>query len=395
MIGVCRGRLALALLKRKKAIMRTPLLPCPIPRALLAGIVSLVLVLETAWLPPRVALAADPPCTTLPENLTRNGSLTDGGYEFPHGIMANWWTPFHISGEWPYFLLHDAENANGDIHHSSSLFINANDIVFDVGIYQEVTGTQPGAWYEFKVGWAPMLRDLPDGVVNQRVHDVVMRQVGADPHGGTDPLAPTVVWGPEFWHGAQGLNPETMRVTFQALSEKTTVFIRVRNVDESPSDKVFLDVMCLLPRTDIPTEILVPSPTPTPEATEVPPTRQVPTAVPATAVPPTATPIPPTPEPAKAWTVTPRVVAQNIVEATREQRRSIPQIGSNSVSEARPSRSGELAGVVTLSPIMIVGLVGVVGVGVLAVLLIGGFVVWRLFVRQVDDALDLGGRKRG
>ncbi len=350
-----------------------------ITRHFLFVCLALALLLQIPGASLSLAYAGDPPCTTFPENLSRNGSITEGGYETPHGIVANWWTPFRIGGEWPAFLLHDAESANGDVPGSSSQFVHANDIVFDAGIYQEISGTQPGAWYEFKVGWARALRDRHNGQVNQSIDNVIMRQVGADPFGGTEPTSPDVVWGPEFWHGSQGLNAPQMRVTFKALSERVTVFVRIRNANDSPSDKIFLDVMCLLPRTDIPPETLVPTPTATLAATE-PPTRILATRVPATALPATPTPIPPTPIPAQVWTVTPESVALSASQPT-QVRRSVPQIG------ASPQDNPQDSGVMGLRengafPIaLIIGGLAVGALGFVGVLL-GGFLVWRMVLQR-------------
>ena len=61
-------------------------------------------------------------------------------------------------------------------------------------------------------------------------------------------------------------------MTFKASSNQVTVFIRAWDNGQAPSDKVFLDVMCMVPRGDIPvdTSDLTPTVTPTPPATETP-----------------------------------------------------------------------------------------------------------------------------
>jgi hypothetical protein len=353
---------------------------CNLIRYLIAGSAALALVLEMPGAPVKPAYAGDPPCTTLPENLSRNGSITEGGYETPHGIVANGWTPFRIGGEWPAFLLHDAESANGDVPGSSAQFVHANDIMFDAGIYQEITGTQPGAWYEFKVGWARALRDRHNGRVNQSIDNVIMRQVGADPFGGTEPTSPNVIWGPEFWHGSQGLNAPQMRVTFKALSERVTVFVRIRNANDSPSDKIFLDVMCLLPRTDIPPETLVPTPTATLVATEPPPTRVPATRALATATPPAATPIPPTPKPAQVWTVTPQAVALEASQPTRQPRRNVPQIDARSGDET-DSRWSAWIESSAFPLVLLLGFSGIVTAALVGILLVG-FLFRQMVVRR-------------
>lgn len=333
---------------------------------------------------PRVL--ADGPCTTRGDNLTRNGSITDGGYDTPHGVVANSWNAYLINGDWPAYDLADNESANGDIGGSSSQYIHGDGTRFDAGIYQVVTNLQPGASYEFSVGWAAMLRDTGGGN-NTKVDDQVIRRVGVDPYGGTDPTSQNMKWGPEVGTGSSGrsLNNADMRITFAAMSNQATVFVRVYNLSSSASDKVFFDVMCLLPRGDIPLVQLQPSATPTPEATAVPPTQEIPpTRVPPTRVPPTPTPAPPTAtlEPAQVLMATRVSSAKKEATSTPQARPLIPRIGGG--SDAGGSGEGG-----SMLPILaVVGIVGVVGIGLLVALAVGGFLVWRMFNRQVDDAID-------
>jgi hypothetical protein len=361
-------------------------------RILAIALVFSLLVVPYATLFPRPALA-DGPCTTRGDNMTRNGSITDGGYDTAHGVVANSWNAFLLNGEWPAYDLADNESANGDIGGSSSQYIHGDGTRFDAGIYQVVTGATPGASYDFSVGWAAMLRDTGGGH-NTKLDNVVIRRVGVDPYGGTDPTSQNMRWGPEVGTGSSGrsLNNPDMRITFQAMANQVTVFLRVYNLSSSASDKVFFDVMCMLPRGDIPVAQVQASPTATSPATEAPadpptarPTRVPPTSTP-TPAPPTATPIP-----AQFVTTTPNSVAKNEISATPPPRPVIPQaFGSTNNSGGGDNSSGGGSGGKgnALSLAVIAGAVGVIGLALLGIILIGGFVVWRIFVRQVDDALD-------
>jgi hypothetical protein len=329
---------------------------------------------------------AQGPCTTRSDNLTRNGSVTDGGYDTAHGVVANSWNAFLINGDWPEFDLADNESANGDIGGSSSQYIHGDGTRFDAGIYQVVSGVTPGASYDFSVGWAAMLRDTGGGH-NTKVDDVVIRRVGYDPFGGTDPQSVNVQWGPEVGTGSSGrsLNHPDMRITFKALANQVTVFVRVYNLSSSASDKVFFDVMCLLPRGDIPVEAIEPSPTPTEPATPLPPTRSEPPTPRPTRVPPTPTTIPATAVPtvpAQSFTETPVRVAEHGATPTPEPRPLIPNIGGTT------DASGRASGASPFSLAVILGSIGIIGISLLGIVLIGGFAVWRIFMRQVDDALD-------
>lgn len=333
-------------------------------------------------LTPRVY--AQGPCTTRGDNLTRNGSITDGGYDTAHGVVANSWNAFLINGDWPAFDLADNENANGDIGGSSSQYIYGDGTRFDSGIYQVISGVTPGASYEFSVGWAGMLRDTGGGN-NQKFDDVIIRRVGYDPTGGTDPQSVNVQWGPEVGTGSSGrsLNHPDMRITFKALANQVTVFVRVYNLSSSASDKVFFDVMCLLPRGDIPVETVQPSPSPTQPATEPPPTDAEPPTPRPTRVPPTATAIPATPIPAHVSTETPQSVASNRATVVPEVRKFIPKGGTDDASGAAAT-----TGANGLSLAVILGSAGIIALSLLGIVLIGGFAIWRIFIRQVDDALD-------
>ncbi len=350
-------------------------------RVLVCALVVLTIVIPATLRTPRAY--AEGPCTARSDNLTRNGSINDG-YDTQYGVVANSWNAFIFDRTPPSFDLVDNENAVGDSVGQYSQYIHGDGVEFDAGIYQVIAGTTPGQSYDFKIGFAIMLRDIGGGQ-NKKIDGVVIRRAGVDPTGGTDPHSPNVIWGPEWDGGGYGasLNNPNMTVTFVAKSNQVTVFARAYNRGTAPSDKAWFDVMCLLPRGDIPTVQIEPTVTPTLPATatpQVPPTR-----VPPTRVPPTATPEPPTPtlEPAQVLTATPQTVAQKRATATPEARPFIPQIG-----DGTNTGGGEGGGGGGLPILMVAGALGIVGIGLIGIVLIGGFAVWRIFLRQVDDALD-------
>lgn len=341
------------------------------------------------------AYAADgAPCTdpnAFPQNLTRNGSI-DGGYDTQYGVVASSWNAFIYDKTPPSFDLVDNENAVGDYVAPYSQYIHGDGIEFDAGIYQVIVGTTPGQSYDFKVGFAIMLRDTGGGN-NQKIDGVVVRLVGVDPTGGSDPRSPNVTWGPE-WDGGgygAGLNNPNMTMTFVAKANQVTVFARAYNRGTAASDKAWFDVMCLLPRGDIPVETILPSPTATPPVTNTPvppPTSEIPPTRRPTDVPPTETPIPPTPLPAQAFTSTPARVSEARATQTPLARAVIPNIAGGTNNDSGDNSGGGSGGVGGLSLAVVLGGVGIIGASLLGILLIGGFAVWRLLMRQVDDALD-------
>lgn len=310
--------------------------------------------------------AGDPPCTTRQDNLTRNGSVTDGGYTTQYGVVANEWNPFIIAGDPPAYNLADNESANGDISGSSSQYIHGDLVKFDAGIYQTINGTMPGTYYVFSVGWAAMLRDIGKGQ-NKKMDGVISRQVGADPTGGTDPRSSSVIWGPELWTGSSGqsLNSPKMQVVFAALTDHATVFIRVHDTSAAPSDKVFLDVMCLLPRTDLPTATPLATPTLAATPTETArPTRIPATAAPATDVPTETETLVPTETETPTITLTPTPVAT--ATETPKPRRAIPI--------ANATDSGQQSNTLPLA--LFFGSLGIVGISLFGILGLVGFILF-------------------
>jgi hypothetical protein len=161
---------------------------------------------------------------------------------------------------------------------------------FTAGLYQQVT-VQPGVFYRAEIGWAAPTK--PD----------FERRLGLDPTGGSDPMAPTVLWGPSTWEVAAW--PDLSFGTW-ATGPTMTLFVWVHHPNTHGVDQVFLDAVGLAPDASVPPATatpLPPSPTPTrvpPSPTPVPPspTATTPPTPTATTTPsPTATPVPPSPTP--------------------------------------------------------------------------------------------------
>jgi hypothetical protein len=350
---------------------------------LILGIVLLAAALPVS----SPAQAGDPPCTLRSDNMTRNGSVTNGGYSTQYGTVANEWNPFIYGGSPPAYNLADNESANGDVPGSSSQYIHGDGVQWDAGIYQTINGTQPGTYYQFSVGWAKMLRDIGGGQ-NRNIDNVIARRVGADPTGGTDPHSPNVIWGPEFWSGSAGINSPKMVLVFAAQADHVTVFVRAYDTSAAPSDKVFLDVMCLLPRTDMPTATPAVTATNTPAPTNPPRAPIVvqkaepirPTSVP------TNTPTPP-PTPTETPTITNTPLPTLTPTETPKPRRPIPigapttslaatmDIGgaTTNVGGATASGDGNL-----LSVAVLVGSLGIIGFSLIGILALIAFLFWRI-----------------
>ncbi|MGD8624252.1 MAG: hypothetical protein PVF47_10715 [Anaerolineae bacterium] len=190
---------------------------------------------------------------------------------------------------WWYFILGgdvDFRPADDTYWGAPSLWLLSDGVPFTAGIYQEVEVT-PGVVYLADAGWAAVTR--PD----------FERKIGLDPTGGTDPQAPSVIWGPSEW----GINSwPNLTVSARATGPKMTVFVWVHHATTYGNDWIFIDAVGLWPDPNQPAVTMTPTaPPPTP-------TRKRPTKTP-TSLPPTATPtpteLPPSATPTDTATPTP------------------------------------------------------------------------------------------
>lgn len=318
------------------------------------------------------ALASDPcnPPNVIPQDVCDMDSF----YGSPPRQLPNGWNAFVLAGD-PNFYQDQHTFFGG-----SNLTI-ASTNPFKAGIYTQVNVT-PGSGYRASISW---------GAPN--VPDLFGRQLGIDPTGGTDPTAPTVIWGPMHWGEGRILNyppPDVnIDVRARALGETMTVFFLTDHPSTAADDLILIDVIALYPDESAPAVELPPTATPAPEvavevgaaaeavvavdaaqpvvealpvvdppaATETPTPTETPTATPTET--PTATPSPtptytPTPLPTATWTPIP--------SATPEPAFSVAKAQTQAVTVAR---SVDERGFVVLS-----------GFGFLGALVFGGSWLW-------------------
>jgi hypothetical protein len=245
-----------------------------------------------AWLALVSRASADTPCNQ-PGNVTYNCTLESFQDRTQGGSIK------HVPDGWWFFVLMGDPEMRPSVDTlwgAPSQEIWSDGEPFTAGIYQEVH-VIPGVVYQANLGWAAPTK--PD----------FERKLGLDPKGGTNPLAPSVVWGPASWE----VTPmPDLTVSARAEGEKMTLFVWVHHPHSHGVDQVFLDDVGLWPDPSQPPATLTPSPTPTvPAPTPKPPTHtpsplpptDTPTAVPAS---PTATEtLAPTPTQTATQTATP------------------------------------------------------------------------------------------
>lgn len=223
------------------------------------------------------------PCAE-PGNLTENCGFDafvdrwqdDKQYQVPAG-----WSPFILSGNL------DFRPSDDTYWGAPSLWLLSDGVPFTAGIFQQVKVTA-GVVYQTDAGWA---------AATQKDFE---RKLGLDPTGGTDPLAPSVVWGPAEW----GINSwPDLTVSARAAGPVMTVFVWVHHPITYGNDWIFIDAVGLWPDASQPAATLTSTPAPTP--TPRPPTRTPAPASPTVAATATATETPASPTPEATATAAP------------------------------------------------------------------------------------------
>lgn len=199
-----------------------------------------------AW--PLSARASDPcnPPNVLPQSVCD----FDGWHGDPPRQVADGWTEFVVSG-------------NPDFYRDEHSFFGGGTQTirsgspFHAGIWTQAQVTA-GAGYRASISWgAP---NLPGEFG---------RQLGLDPTGGTDPNAPTVVWGPMHFGDGRILNYTSdgpnIDVRARAVGDRMTLFFNVDRPTSSGDGLIFIDAIALYPDESAPQAIVVPTETPTAE----------------------------------------------------------------------------------------------------------------------------------
>ncbi|TEU20316.1 MAG: carboxypeptidase regulatory-like domain-containing protein [Anaerolineales bacterium] len=197
--------------------------------------------------PPAPALAAGfVNFLTNPGLETFDASYGDyDGYELR---VAQNWTAFKKSGATPNYMTNDewanmtggaAEHLEGD--HSQMYWETG---AFAAGIYQQVSveaGTDYAAQASILTIWETSA---------SHTDDKMLKQVGIDPNGGTEPDSPDIVWGLARGKDVQW---ESVKTSATAISSTITLFVLVTSeASSSPSlrNQVFVDAVVL---TEAPT----------------------------------------------------------------------------------------------------------------------------------------------
>lgn len=172
------------------------------------------------------------------KNLIKNGDFSGG--------LSNW-TQFG--------------NANLNANSSIELLDGPNlagsgSGNFSGGIYQQVSGLATGSWYHVFYATAQQVWGGAGGAKDGSLP--ILREVGIDPSGGTDPNAASVKWGrssggqpdrdAKKYGGWKTLeNANNPLHTFQATGDKATYFIRIKGWPDVTRSDTWVDSAYLVP----------------------------------------------------------------------------------------------------------------------------------------------------
>jgi hypothetical protein len=161
--------------------------------------------------------------------------LTNPGlenFQAPYQVAQNW-TAFTKSGVTPKYRMTSGAEEKVEGDHSQMYWETG---AFAAGIYQQVSvtpGTDYAAQAKILAIWESSL-PRPDGKM--------LKQMGIDPNGGTDPNSPDIVWGPTR---ERHMVWESVKTSATAISSTITLFVLVDSEASSNSNEVFVDAVVL------------------------------------------------------------------------------------------------------------------------------------------------------
>lgn len=118
---------------------------------------------------------------------------------------------------------------------------------FDIAIHQQISATIGGAyslsgWMLSLCGGSAVPNDCPDDYY-------IAKMLGIDPTGGTDPLAPTVVWTENrrnFIENGKKVGWQNLRVAAVAQASTITIFARINSPFRWHGNHAFIDALSIV-----------------------------------------------------------------------------------------------------------------------------------------------------
>jgi len=200
------------------------------------GLLGLVVAL---FLCPGTLQASDPAPDAASYQLLTNSGME--AYDAPYGKWQG--ADLQVASGWQRFWYDSPEPAWMDtrefdrvlgcncwverIEGSTSQMVVSTE-PYTAGLQQRASGLTPGVGYGFHAAMLTIYQTSAGGAV----HGTMIKQIGIDPTGGTDPQAATIVWSEPDDHD-EGPWDIDQRVAAFAQASKATVFIRVISLYDS------------------------------------------------------------------------------------------------------------------------------------------------------------------
>jgi hypothetical protein len=107
---------------------------------------------------------------------------------------------------------------------------------FDAGVYQQINGVTPGLAYGFDIAMVTFWRGTgyPDS------DGVMLKQIGIDPYGGTDPASSNIIWGPTNGNDKAWVY---MDLAATAQAGAITVFAKIQAPENDSFNHTDLDLV--------------------------------------------------------------------------------------------------------------------------------------------------------
>ncbi len=191
--------------------------------------------------PLTLAIGLLSPLLLLAATLVQNGGF-EGGFHAQAGIagqVPDGWTALNLSGNPEYRSTASRGGWVERIEGNNSLSLLAENFTtegrpFDAVLYQRVEGLKPNTPYSVS-GW---FLSLWGGSARPKNDGAILKRIGIDPAGGTDPTAPGVVW--SEWDGADKAW-RNLSVAAAPTGTAATIFLEVRHQDAKDHTDVILD----------------------------------------------------------------------------------------------------------------------------------------------------------
>lgn len=227
--------------------------PLKVVQLVVIPLVALLLIVQ------KPVLAASDPCQ--PPNILPAAvcDFDDWHGDSPRQV-ANGWQEYILSGNPDYYRDEHSYFGGG------TQTIRSGE-PFKAGIWTQM-GVSPGAGYRASVAWGAPNLPAEFG-----------RQLGLDPTGGTDPNAPTVIWGPQHFGDGRMLNyisdGPNIDIRARAVGDRMTLFFSVDRPTSSGDGLIFIDAIALYPDESAPDAVDAPTAAPAEQPTVAPPAAPV------------------------------------------------------------------------------------------------------------------------